>query len=133
MSQWEPDIDGSTSCPAALTLRRLRGSAAADAGLTGLLTGLANNKPQTSPKTTSRGLVSRTRIHGDTGVSLHPKVHLTLSLMFSAVSGSPPPPPRFLSSVMFRSSRPGDVNVSHKPTQRAGRWGGRGRGRALGF
>lgn len=49
----------------------------------------------------------------------------TLSLMLSALSGSPPPP-RFLNSVMFGSFR--DDNVSHKPTpeQRGSEGGTRG-------
>lgn len=44
----------------------------------------------------------------------------TLSLILSALSGSPPPPPRFLNSVMFRSFPKRDVNVSHKPTPKQG-------------
>lgn len=47
------------------------------------------------------------------------KVRITLSLILSVLSGSPPPP-RFLSSVMFRSFRCWDVNVSHKPSPREG-------------
>lgn len=48
-------------------------------------------------------------------------MHLTLSLILSALSGSAPPPPRFLSSVIFLSFLRRDVNVSHKPTPREGR------------
>lgn len=51
------------------------------------------------------------------------RVYFTLSLILSALSGSPPPPPRFLSSVIFRSFFRRDVNVSHKPTP--GEGGGR--------
>lgn len=39
--------------------------------------------------------------------------------MLSVLSGSPPPPPRFLSSVMFRWVR--DGRVSHKPSPLEGR------------
>lgn len=52
---------------------------------------------------------------------------LTLSLILSVLSGSPPPPPRFLSSVMFRLFRYRDVNVSHKPTPEGGEGGEEGR------
>lgn len=46
----------------------------------------------------------------ETAVFIVVTVHFTLSLIFSVLSGSPPPPPRFLSSVMFGSfSLPGTM------------------------
>lgn len=71
------------------------------------------------------GLVSRARSRTDNGVFSRSQVHLTLSLILSALSGSAPPPPRFLSSVIFLSFLRRDVNVSHKPTPRGGRESGR--------
>lgn len=84
--------------------------------LTSLLAGLLNTDSSavSASDNNRRNLFRGWGPEWETTRSLFVVGRFTLSLILSALSGSPPPAPRFLNSVMFRSFPYRDVNVSHK-------------------